>query len=196
MQRKPDNVEWILGGIIVAAVLFVWFSSKSNDKTVAIIRMDDIVKEVGWDVQARNNIQRERGAVEADIARRQQLLQADLDAKREEYGESATPEQLENLQMMEQQMQAETQQLMRRSQEGLQKIRMQQMQDFIGEVEPIILKLSTERNFTVVFDRMRSGIFYFDQTVDITDAVVEELRRQALDFPTGVDSIPANSNTP
>lgn len=196
MQRKPDNVEWILGGIIVAAVLFVWFSSKSSDETVAIIRVDDIVKEVGWDVQARNNIQKERGAVEADIARRQQLLQADLDAKREEYGESATPEQLENLQVMEQQMQAETQQLMRRSQEGLQKIRMQQMQEFITELQPIILKLSTERNFTVVFDRMRSGIFYFAQTVDITDAVVEELRRQALDFPTGVDSIPANSNTP
>ena len=74
--------------------------------------------------------------------------------------------------------------------------KMQQMQEFITELQPIILKLSAERNFTVVFDRMRSGIFYVDQTVDITDAVVEELRRQALDFPTGVDSIPANSNTP
>ena len=83
MQRKPDSVEWILGGIIVVAVLFVWFSSKSNKNSVAIIRMDDIAKETGWDVQIGDVVRKKRAADEKDIMRQQQLLKADIDTKRE-----------------------------------------------------------------------------------------------------------------
>ena len=79
---------------------------------------------------------------------------------------------------MQQQMQAQTMQLRKRSQESLQKIQMQQMQDFIGELQPIILKLSAEGNFTVVLDRTRSNVFYADPATDITDAVVAELNKQ------------------
>ena len=198
MQRKPDSVEWILGGIIVVAVLFVWFSSKSNNNSVAIIRMDDIAKETGWDVQAGDIFRKERSAAETDIMRQQQLLKADIDAKREAYGENATPEQLENLRVMQQQMQAQTVQLRRRSQEGLQKMQMQQMQEFVAELQPIILKLSAELNFTVVLDRTRSNVFYADPATDITDAVVEELKKQSMGMPLDptVDAIPENPNRP
>ena len=178
MQRKPDSVEWILGGIIVIAVLFVWFSSQSSNNSVAVIRMDDIAKETGWDVQAGDVFRKERAAIESDIMRQQELLKADIDAKRENFGANATPEQLENLRVMQQQMQAQTMQLRKRSQESLKKIQMQQMQDFVGELQPIILKLSAEGNFTLVLDRTRSKVFYADPTIDITDAVIEELKKQ------------------
>ena len=178
MQRKPDSVEWILGGIIVIAVLFVWFSSQSSNNSVAVIRMDDIAKETGWDVQAGDIFRKERAAIESDIMRQQELLKADIDAKRENFGANATPEQLENLRVMQQQMQAQTMQLRKRSQESLKKIQLQQMQDFVGELQPIILKLSAEGNFTVVLDRTRSNVFYADPTIDITDAVIEELKKQ------------------
>lgn len=178
MQRKPDSVEWILGGIIVVAVLFVWYSSNSSKNSVAIIRMDDIAKETGWDVQMGDIFRKERAAIESDIMRQQQLLKSDIDAKREEFGANPTPEQVEILRVMQQQMQAQTMQLRKRSQESLQKIQMQQMQDFIGELQPIILKLSAEGNFTVVLDRTRSNVFYADPTTDITDAVVAELKKQ------------------
>ena len=179
MQRKPDSVEWILGGVIVVAVLFVWFSSTSSNNSVAIIRMDDIAKETGWDVQAGDVFRKERAAIESDIMRQQQLLKADIDAKRVELGENPTPEQLEILQAMQQQMQSQTMQLRKRSQENLQKIQMQQMQDFVGELQPIILKLSAEGNFTVVLDRTRSNVFYADPATDITDAVIKELQKQS-----------------
>ena len=178
MQRKPDSVEWILGGIIVVAVLFVWYSSNSSKNSVAIIRMDDIAKETGWDVQAGDIFRKERAAIESDIMRQQQLLKSDIDTKREEFGENPTPEQIEILQVMQRQMQAQTMQLRKRSQESLQKIQMQQMQDFIGELQPVILKLSAEGNFTVVLDRARSNVFYAAPATDITDAVVEELKKQ------------------
>ena len=178
MQRKPDSVEWILGGVIVVAVLFVWFSSTSSNNSVAIIRMDDIAKETGWDVQAGDVFRKERAAIESDIMRQQQLLKADIDAKRVEIGENPTPEQLEILRVMQQQMQSQTMQLRKRSQENLQKIQMQQMQDFVGELQPIILKLSAEGNFTVVLDRTRSNVFYADPATDITDAVIKEWQKQ------------------
>jgi len=198
MQRKPDSVEWILGGIIVVAVLFVWFSSKSNNNSVAIIRMDDIAKETGWDVQAGDVFRKERAADEKDIVRQQQLLKADIDAKREAYGENTTPEQFEILRVMQQRMQADTMQLRRRSQERLQKMQMQQMQEFVSELQPIILKLSAELNFTVVLDRTRSNVFYADPATDITDVVVEELKKQSMGMPLepAADSIPGNPNRP
>ena len=52
------------------------------------------------------------------------------------------------------------------------------MQDFIGELQPIILKLSAEGNFKVVLDRTRSNVFYADPATDITDAVIKELQKQ------------------
>ena len=55
---------------------------------------------------------------------------------------------------------------------------LQQMQDFVGELQPIILKLSAEGNFTVVLDRTRSNVFYADPSTDITDAVIKELQKQ------------------
>ena len=198
MQRKPDSVEWILGGIIVVAVLFVWFSSKSNKNSVAIIRINDIVKETGWDVQIGDVVSKKRAADEKDIMRQQQLLKADIDAKRERYGENTTPEQLETLRAMEQQMQAITMQLRRRSQEGLQKMQMQQMRDFEVELRPIILKLSAELDFTVVLQSTWSNVFYADPATDITDAVVEELKKQSMGMPLDptVDAIPGNPNRP
>ena len=198
MQRKPDSVEWILGGIIVVAVLFVWFSSKSNKNSVAIIRINDIAKETGWDVQIGDVFSKKRAADEKDVMRQQQLLKADIDAKRERYGENTTPEQLETLRAMEQQMQAITMQLRRRSQEGLQKMQMQQMLDFEVELRPIIQKLSAELDFTVVLHSTRSNIFYADPATDITDAVVEELKKQSMGIPLDptVDAIPGNPNRP
>jgi|GEM_PF-5847414 len=178
MQRKPDSVEWILGGIIVVAVLFVWFSSKSNKNSVAIIRMDDIAKETGWDVQAGDVFRKKRAAEEKDIMRQQQLLKADIDAKRERYGENTTPEQLEILRVMQQRMQRDTMQLRRRSQEGLQKMQMQQMLDFEVELRPIILKISAEGNFTVVLKGTRNNVFFADPAADITDAVIKEWQKQ------------------
>ena len=178
MQRKPDSVEWILGGVIVVAVLFVWFSSTSSNNSVAIFCMDDITKETGWDVQAGDVFRKERAASESDIMRQQQLLKADIDAKRVEIGENPTPEQQEILRVRQQHMQSQTMQLRKRSRENLQKLQMQQRRDFMVELQPIILKVSAEGNFTVVLNLPRNNVFYADQAADITDAVIKEWQKQ------------------
>ena len=77
-------------------------------------------------------------------------------------------------------------------------MQMQQMQEFVSELQPIILKLSAELNFTVVLDRTRSNVFYADPATDITDVVVEELKKQSMGMPLepAADSIPGNPNRP
>ena len=45
------------------------------------------------------------------------------------------------------------------------------------------MKLSAELNFTVVLDRTRSNVFYADPATDITDAVVEALKKQSMGIP-------------
>ena len=179
MQRKPDSVEWILGGIIVVAVLFVWYSSKSKNDSVAIIRLDEIAKETGRDVQAGEVLMKERAALESDFMRQQKLLQEDIATKREEFGENPTPEQAKNLQLMQQQMQSRLMQSRQRGQAKLKNRQMEQMQEFMVELQPIIIKLCTEGNYSVVLDQsMGRVVFYADPIVDITDAVIEELNKQ------------------
>ena len=56
---------------------------------------------------------------------------------------------------------------------------MEQMQEFMVELQPIIIKLCTEGNYSVVLDQsVGRVVFYADPLVDITDAVIEELNKQ------------------
>ena len=178
-RGKTDVVGLILGAVIVAAVIFVWlYGKRSSQGGVAILNMEEVARQVGWDVESEKVFSREKAVAEADIARQRELLQADIDTKREEYGDSPTPGQQENLSAMEQQMQSQSRQLTRRAQESLQQVRGQQLKDFRSEVGPVIMKLASEKSFTVVLDPALSNVFFFDRSVDITDAVVDELKRQ------------------
>ena len=179
---KTDIVLLIFGAVIVVAVIFVWLSSKRSGRgEIAILNMEDVARQVGWDVESEKVFNREKAVMQADIARQRELLQADIDSKREQYGDSPTPEQQENLRAMEQQMQAQSKQLARRAQESLQRVRGGQVRQFRGEVGPVIMKLAAKRNFKVVLDPTLSNVFFFDRSVDITDAVVAELRLQSQD---------------
>ena len=179
MQRKPDSVEWILVGIIVVAVLFVWYSSNSSNESVAIIRLQEIAKETGRDFRVGEVLREERTALESDFMRQQKLLQEDIESKREEFGKSPTPEQAKNLQLMQKQMQSRLLQTRQRSQAKLKNLQMEQMQEFMVELQPIIIKLCTEGDYSVVLDQsMGRVVFYADPLVDITDAVIEELNKQ------------------
>ena len=60
MQHKPsesrrgktDVFGLILCAVVVAAVIFVWVSWKgSNRGTIAILRMEDVARQIGFDVE-------------------------------------------------------------------------------------------------------------------------------------------------
>ena len=182
-RGKTDVFGLILCAVVVAAVIFVWVSWKgSNRGTIAILRMEDVARQIGFDVEAEKIFNREKTIMQADVARQRELLQTDIGAKREEYGENATPEQQEILLAMEQQMQAQSKQLQRRAQEGLQQVRSKQLQEFRREIGPVIMKLQATYGFTIVLDpTMSGGIVFVDPATDITDAVVQELQHQSQD---------------
>ena len=185
MQRKPDSVEWILGAIILAAIVFVWVSSRSNNGQVATIRTEDIANEIGYAVQAQNMFRTEQSKLEAELMQQRKVLTDDIEEKRSEYEENPSPEKEENLRVMQQQMQSQLMRLSKTNQEKMQRLRNQMKQDFYTELGPIILKLAAEKDFSVVLDssQLQEGIVYIGPTTDITDLVVKEFRDQSVDGP-------------
>ena len=185
MQRKPDSVEWILGAIIVAAIIFVWISSNSNNREVVIIRTDHIANEIGYAVQAENMFRAERSKLEAELMQQKNILDGDIADKRADYEANPSPEKEENLQVMQRQVQSQIMQLNKTNQEKLQRLRNQMKQDFYNELGPVILKLAAEKDFGVVLDqsRLQQGIVYVGPVTDITDLVVNEFRKQSVDGP-------------
>lgn len=185
MQRKPDSVEWILGAIILAAIVFVWVSSRSNNGQVATIRTEDIANEIGYAVQAQNMFRTEQSKLEAELMQQRKVLTDDIEEKRSEYEENPSPEKEENLRVMQQQMQSQLMRLSKTNQEKMQRLRNQMKQDFYTELGPIILKLAAEKDFALVLDssQLQEGIVYIGATTDITDLVVKEFRDQSVDGP-------------
>ncbi len=194
MERKPDAVGLILIVVIVAAAIFVWsYGGGGGQGGIATLRTEEVATQLGFDQAFRTAFQQQRGVIQADLARQRELLQADVDAKREEFGENPTPEQQENLQAMEQQMEMQVKQLARRAQDGMQKMRSEQLQGFRSMLGPVIMKLQEAHGFTVVIDPVMSNVFFYDRSTDITDDVIQELQQQSL---PPAENIQAETPTP
>ncbi|MEE2781312.1 MAG: OmpH family outer membrane protein [Planctomycetota bacterium] len=185
MQRKPDRVEWILGAIIVAAIIFVWVSSNSGDSQVATIQTDRIANEIGYAVQAETMFREERSKLESELAQQRKILSGDIEEKQRDYEESPSPEKEENLRAMQQQMQSQLIRLTKVNQEKMQRLRRQMKQDFYTELKPVILQLVAERDFALILDssQLQEGIVYLGPTTDITDLVIQKFRDPSMDGP-------------
>ena len=192
MQRKPDTIGILLAGAVVAAVGFVWFfGGKTQGSAIAIIRTEEIAKQLGWDVESETMLKRQRANLQAEIARERSLLQADIAAKVKEYGENPTPAQQETITAMQQQMMAQARERAKRGQQSLQQIRNEQMNKFRNDMAPVIMKLAAENEFTLILDPTMSNLIFYDQATDITAAVIKELKANAL----GGAPAPADAKT-
>ena len=164
---------------IFAAIAMTGCDKSANDiyGRVAVLDLARVETEMGRDVaraKAINELQQQIGQRLNGI---QQAMQQQMDAERAKLGPVPPPEAIERLNAIGQDMDAKMRSELEHAKQVVDQANREAFGKFRAEVLPIAQRAATDRGLSIVLDKA-AGVLIASPTVDITDAVLDELRHQ------------------
>jgi len=150
---------------------------------IAVVDLNEIARGLGRDQQMQQAVSQLHEELQGQLARMKDDLNAQWQAKSQEYGANPTPEQQAELERLAENMRrhavaqqakvqpvlvGETQQLVRRLRE---------------EVKPYARDIAKARGLTMVVPKNENWLLTFDPSVDITADVVDAMKKAGLAAP-------------
>jgi len=103
-------------------------------------------------------------------------LQQALDALKDQFNKQRFTLSEQKLASLQKQIEDKTIQLKRfqdDAQRGLEEARKKALDKLEAQIMPIINKVGQERNFSLIFNKFQSGLVYANQSIDITDEIIQ-----------------------
>ena len=170
---------------VVAIALFLYgtFGSDNGAKgnTILVVDSHQVYKDLGRDLTDLQARQQEKTRLEAKLKNVQAEIAEEMDAKKAEFGENPTEEQLEILTAMERDATVRMQGEIAKSQQSLAIQDRQLRQQFRNAIKPIADAIAAEKGASLVLIASPEVILSADQSVFITDAVVRAMQEQTSD---------------
>lgn len=163
--------------LVLLIVALSWTSGWAQDRMkVGVIDVRRVVAESAAGKRAGDRLQTQVKKAEADtLKERQELerLRNDLDKK----GPLLKEEERRNLEMDFQKRSVTLQRTMGDLQQELQLKEREMMQDILKDLEGVVIDIGKADKYTLILDR--SQILFSDQTIDITNRVIESFNSRA-----------------
>jgi E3 ubiquitin-protein ligase DOA10 len=171
---------------VVAIALFLYgtFGSKKRSMGNAILVVDShqVYKDLGRDLSDLQAQQQEATRLEDQLKAVQQEITEEIAAKKAELGESPTEEQREVLVAMERDAAVRMNAEISKSKQALAKLDRQLRQQFRNAIKPVADVIAAEKGASLVLIASPEFILSVDQSVFITDAVVQAMQEQTPDM--------------
>jgi Skp family chaperone for outer membrane proteins len=143
--------------------------------SVAVIDLDAVAQQVGRNAEMAELLKQSETALNEQLQAAQKSYQDQIHAKREEYGERPTDEQLHQLAQLQRQANLNLNQARNQAESDLRIQRTQLINRFREEVKPVARAVAAERGLSIVVTKNDTVVFTYESSVDITAAVGEAL---------------------
>ena len=170
---------------VVAIALFLYGafgkSKGASQNGILVVDSHQVYKDLGRDLADLQAQQQARTRLETQLKNVQSQITEEMDAKKTEFGENPTEEQVEILTAMERDATVRMQGEIAKSQQSLTKLDMQLRQQFRNAMKQVADKIAAERGASLVLIASPEVILSVDQSAFITDAVVRGMQEQTSD---------------
>ena len=174
---------------VVAIVLFLYGtfgrSNGASQNGILVVDSHQVYKDLGRDLADLQTRQQEKTRLETQLKNVQSQITEEMGAKKTEFGENPTEEQLEILTAMERDAAVRMQGEIAKSQQSMTKLEMQLRQQFRNDMKPVADKIAAERGASLVLIASPDVILSVDQSAFITDAVVRGMQEQTSGSDVG-----------
>jgi Skp family chaperone for outer membrane proteins len=134
---------------------------------VAVVDLDKVAQELGRDTQMKGELIGQQNSLAKDLGAIQKNFEGQLAKMKEELGEEPAPEKLQEFSKAKQVAQFMSKITTRRD---------QLIGEFRTEARPVAEKIAKSVGATAVMTRNDAVIFSYDNTIDITDQVIAEMK--------------------
>ena len=141
---------------------------------VAVVDLDRVAKELGRDVQMANDLKSSQTALLNELATIQKDANEELKKMQTELGEDAPDEELQKLKQTANATQMQFNQLQKQADAKLVQRRNFLIASFREQARPTVYEVAKEHGAHAVVTE--TVLYTFDQTIDITDAVIAKMR--------------------
>jgi len=164
----------------IGLFLYGTFGRKGRAAQNAILVVDShqVYQDLGRDLADLQDRQQEKTRLETQLKNVQSQITEEMNAKKTEFGENPTEEQLEVLTAMERDATVRMQGEIAKSQQSLTKLDRQLRQQFRNAMKPVADKIAAERGASLVLIASPEVILSVDPIVFITDDVVRMMQDQ------------------
>ena len=177
--------------LLVTAVGCSNFGSGDNGSShetpqgkVAIIDLDLVARQIGYDQQIASAIQQQKTSLEQQLGAIKASYVQELKKRQSDIGEAPTNEQKQFLSKSELQANRSLIQQKRKADVLLTQYRAQLAKDFRERVKPIARQVATEMGLSIILTKNDSVVFDYDMTVDISNTVAERMRSEQPNPPS------------
>jgi Skp family chaperone for outer membrane proteins len=141
---------------------------------VAVVDLDRVAKELGRDVQMANDLKSNQTALLNELATIQKDANEELKKMQSELGEDAPAEELQKLKQTADVAQQRFNQLQKTADVKLGQRRDFLVANFRQQARPIVYQVAKDHGAKAVVTE--TVLYAFDETIDITDAVIAKMR--------------------
>lgn len=150
--------------------------------TVAVIDLDRLARELGIDRQMAQAIKQREQSLNQKLAVVKASFDEQIELKAAEFGEQPTREQESTVADYQRQAHQQLNEYRSQAQSDLNQYQQQVIVRFRREVRPVAQQVAAERGLSMVVTRNDSVVFSYQESVDITDAVAEQLSGVRIEF--------------
>jgi outer membrane protein len=138
---------------------------------IGVLNVDRLVQESALGKEAFGRIKKIADLKKEDSDKLQKELR-EIEQKLQAQGQSLAEDRREALQKQYQEKAIAYKRFQDDANRELEQAQKKELAQLEQRVFPVINQVGKERGFTLIFNRMQSGLVYADETVDITDEVI------------------------
>lgn len=149
---------------------------------IGVIEVQRIVADSAVGKESLARVQKLQAAKSEELSKRQKELR-DLEQKIQEQGKSLSEDAMEKLQKDYQAKALDLKRFQDDAQRELEEIQRKELKTLEDRVLPVIQAVAKEQGYQLVFNKYQSGLLHAEDSVDLTDAVIQKFNSQITSAP-------------
>ncbi len=142
---------------------------------VAVVDLDEVARRIGRDQQMGRRIEQFREQKNQEVAAAQTLLQQQLKQFQDSLGDSPTPEQQQQLGVVQRKLAGDFTSVAQQASSALNEFKQTVIHEYRDELRPLAREIAARRGLQVVITHQDSFQLVVDPRCDITEELSERL---------------------
>ncbi|MES9904962.1 MAG: OmpH family outer membrane protein [Sedimenticola sp.] len=187
--------------LILLALIGLFLSGCGQSPSVAVLDMERLAKETGLEKISSDLLDKTREELQAGLQAQQEELKAQVTAQQEKMSDPPTQAEMQQLAELSAIAGRQLQQAQQKANITLQQLGRNLARQFRAQIQPHARRVAVLRGMSLVLQDDRNTVFVALPEIDITDAVITEikgvtieLKAEKKDTPAQEESVPVDGN--
>ncbi len=181
--------------LILLALIGLFLSGCGQSPSVAVLDMERLAKETGLEKISSDLLDKTREELQAGLQAQQEELKAQVTAQQEKMSDPPTQEEMQQLAELSAIAGRQLQQAQQKANITLQQLGRNLARQFRAQIQPHARRVAILRGMSLVLQDDRNTVFVALPEIDITDAVITEIKGVTIELKAEKKDTPAQEES-